>query len=457
MARKKRDNEWSAKDIAYLEKHYTDGTHKVLLKRFPNRTWESIMCKARTMGFSGQRKIRMDEWENWEIQYLKDNYTYKDKKTILGNLNHRTWAGILQKATSMGLVRTNFWVKSEIVYLIENYETEPIEDLLKKFPGRTWSAIQLKATRNGAPSRSKGGEHSWAKWEIDYLRKHYAKERKEIIMLALAGRTWASIHAQAHLMGATGRHKPKEKGGHSWAKWEDEYILQNYMVESGTNMKIALPDRTWVAIKGRARTILGLKRPQSIGSRKYSANHDFFKTWSHDMAYILGFMYADGNLCIHHRKSCNGLIYTVNFTQKHPAILYEIKNKLKYSGTIYFHEIIDKYGARGVHNLTITSQTMFEDLKNLGVQERKSLIMAFPTCVPDEFMGDFIRGYFDGDGCVRHLSQTHLDCHFCSGSKEYLIGLENWLRNEAYLSEKEVKLNKNFIIYYITKTWGRYI
>ena len=28
--------------------------------------------------------------------------------------------------------------------------------------------------------------------------------------------------------------------------------------------------------------------------KKY--NKDFFKTWSSDMAYILGFMYADGNI-----------------------------------------------------------------------------------------------------------------------------------------------------------------
>ena len=33
---------------------------------------------------------------------------------------------------------------------------------------------------------------------------------------------------------------------------------------------------------------------QSANSRKYRINQDYFKTWSHNMAYILGLWYADG-------------------------------------------------------------------------------------------------------------------------------------------------------------------
>lgn len=39
---------------------------------------------------------------------------------------------------------------------------------------------------------------------------------------------------------------------------------------------------------------------QSANARKYRINQDYFKTWSHNMAYILGLWYADG--CIYGGK-----------------------------------------------------------------------------------------------------------------------------------------------------------
>jgi len=33
---------------------------------------------------------------------------------------------------------------------------------------------------------------------------------------------------------------------------------------------------------------------------KYQINSDFFKTWTQEMAYVLGFITADGSLEMHH-------------------------------------------------------------------------------------------------------------------------------------------------------------
>lgn len=44
---------------------------------------------------------------------------------------------------------------------------------------------------------------------------------------------------------------------------------------------------------------------------------------------------------------------------------------------------------------------MCEDLSRLGAITNKSLNLKFPDkIIPEKFMRDFIRGYFDGDGCV---------------------------------------------------------
>jgi 5'-3' exonuclease len=54
-----------------------------------------------------------------------------------------------------------------------------------------------------------------------------------------------------------------------------------------------------------------------------SLNHDFFKKWSPEMAYVLGFITADGNLNVGRRGNC---YLEINSTDK--DILEKIKSAL---------------------------------------------------------------------------------------------------------------------------------
>ena len=60
---------------------------------------------------------------------------------------------------------------------------------------------------------------------------------------------------------------------------------------------------------------------------------------------------------------------------------------------------------------------------------QKSLILTFPThdIVPKELMRHFIRGYFDGDGCITLRHNVHSITQYVSiiGTKEFLEGLLN--------------------------------
>lgn len=62
---------------------------------------------------------------------------------------------------------------------------------------------------------------------------------------------------------------------------------------------------------------------RAIGSwkRKYNITEDYFKTWSNNMAYILGFIAADG--VIPKENQC------VSISQKESYILEDIKKELK--------------------------------------------------------------------------------------------------------------------------------
>jgi hypothetical protein len=128
------------------------------------------------------------------------------------------------------------------------------------------------------------------------------------------------------------------------------------------------------------------KRPFGHWKRQYELNEDYFKTWSKTMAYILGFFTADGVVAKSTPSIC--------FAQKEKGILEQIKKEIN------TQQPIIQNSKTGVYLLTINSKVMKDDLIKLhGINPNKSLNIKFPY-VPDEYMSHFVRGYFDGDGCI---------------------------------------------------------
>ncbi len=127
------------------------------------------------------------------------------------------------------------------------------------------------------------------------------------------------------------------------------------------------------------------------------------------MSYVLGFIGADGNICH------SGRAHTLHIACDDKDIIEKIKLILNYEGSTY-------QKARGngkiSYSLRICDQTIFEDLKKLGVTERKSLTFT-PKKIPKSLVRHFIRGYFDGDGSVylrspRYKSKLVVDFYTAS-------------------------------------------
>lgn len=156
---------------------------------------------------------------------------------------------------------------------------------------------------------------------------------------------------------------------------------------------------------------------QSQNSRKYNINQDFFKTWSRDMAYIFGFWCADG--CIY-----GGKMFDITLHKKDKYILKKIAEKLQYEGNLY--DYVDRQASR----INFSCKVIYNDLVKLGGKENKSMDLDFPN-VPDEFLPDFIRGYFDGDGCIMNLKNNRLNSAFTCGSKKFLDKLLKVLKEKA--------------------------
>ena len=134
-------------------------------------------------------------------------------------------------------------------------------------------------------------------------------------------------------------------------------------------------------------------------------NTNFFNKWSSEMAYVLGFIYADG--CIGRRLNY------FSISQKETEILEKIKKILQAEHNIdYYPEHQD------LHHLVIGNKKMVDRLLKLGVTPSKSLVIKFPE-VPNEYKNDFIRGYFDGDGSI-FLNSGRWVVSFLSGSEKFI-------------------------------------
>lgn len=161
-------------------------------------------------------------------------------------------------------------------------------------------------------------------------------------------------------------------------------------------------------------------------SRKLNAG--FFKIWSSKMAYVLGFFAADGNLTVNPRGS-----HYIEFNSCDRESIEAIKNSINSS-----HKIAERTRKsiwKPSYRIQLGSKEMFKDLIKLGMKLRKSNDLNFPN-VPIIYLADFIRGYFDGDGCV-HLGKYErndrpnpswvFSTRFTSGSKNFLKGLRQSL------------------------------
>lgn len=156
---------------------------------------------------------------------------------------------------------------------------------------------------------------------------------------------------------------------------------------------------------------------QSQNARKWRINQDYFKTWSRNMAYILGLWFADG--CIY-----SGKMFDITLHTKDKYILKQIAKELEYEGNLY--DYVDKQAAR----INFSCVVIYNDIVALGGCESKSKVIQFPN-IPKEYLSDFIRGYFDGDGSVMRIKGNRLNSAFTCGSKKFLDSLLQILKDEA--------------------------
>ncbi|MGD0977287.1 MAG: LAGLIDADG family homing endonuclease [Minisyncoccia bacterium] len=163
-------------------------------------------------------------------------------------------------------------------------------------------------------------------------------------------------------------------------------------------------------------------------------NKEFFNKWSNEMAYVLGFICSDGYVY----RNPRGSNY-LGFISTDKEIIEKIKKTLNSNHKIGFKDkSAQNKNWKKSYVLQIGGKQLVNKLKEFGIVQNKSLTIKFPD-VPKKYIGAFVRGYFDGDGCAHFKQYFKKDRNkfnwvfttdFTSGSKKFLIGL--WKNVKTY-------------------------
>lgn len=261
----------------------------------------------------------------------------------------------------------------------------------------------------------------WSQKELEILKKFYPQTRVKDLVKMFPNRTKATIATKALSL-----HLPSAK---LWQPEEND-ILRKYFTETSEEKLLKfLPKRSWLAILAQGERLL-LKR--KTDKPRLKINEDYFKKWSSNMAYILGFILSDGCIVKSKRKGhSDSLKFGIYF--KDIDILEKIKRSLKSK-----HKISRSADA---FHLSIASQIIVDDLKSLGVTYRKSLSEHVPK-IPKVFIRDFIRGFVDGDGSVKIDKSGYPNLAVYGGEQIIKFIRDNFLKSFDIYS-KMLRLTNN--------------
>ena len=189
---------------------------------------------------------------------------------------------------------------------------------------------------------------------------------------------------------------------------QKDFILENYKNGKSINFIAKEIGISWDTVK---RFLL---KEQDLSSL-------FEKVDNYKTAYWLGFLYADGSI----RSGTRNEI-SLDLKEEDLEIIKTFHSFCNNKNNIREH-IIKRNGKEFKSYVSsFSNKKVKENLIKLGCTPKKSLTLEFPSeeQVPQEFLYDFMRGYFDGDGYGRYDLEKH----------KYdivILGTENFLKGAA--------------------------
>jgi intein/homing endonuclease len=167
-------------------------------------------------------------------------------------------------------------------------------------------------------------------------------------------------------------------------------------------------------------------------------NQDVFKNIdTEDKAYWLGFIFADGYI------GSNRNDFEISLQEEDKEHLLKFNDFMEYDGLNVKERAINLKGKEyKAYRWSAKNKKLHEDLEDKGCIPKKSLVLKFPNIEifsSKDLVRHFIRGYFDGDGCITYKDKEHTTvCISVLGTSEFL----NELQKNANISYKLSNNNK---------------
>ena len=160
-------------------------------------------------------------------------------------------------------------------------------------------------------------------------------------------------------------------------------------------------------------------------------NTIFNKIDTEEKAYWLGFLYADGSVSSFPRNTIELSLQLLDANH-----LDKFKSFLNSSNNIKLDFKVKRC------RFSVCNKQFKTDLIKNGCTPKKSLILTFPSenIVPKNLQRHFIRGYFDGDGCLSHTYSDTKKKRFTISTS--MLGTKNFCKSvKKILQENKISCN----------------
>ena len=375
--------------------------------------------------------IKIRNYTNEQIEYITENYNNMTVKEIAIALN-KSEGSVSNAARKLGLLKQSHkpWSNEEIEYLKNNYIQKTSEEIAK-YLGRTVHSINAERDRLNLIRNE-----NWKNEEINFLKNNFHSMTHEEIGKVL-NRTTQAITAKCFDLDLYKKELP-------WTDEDLEFVKNNFM-EMKTSDIAKILNRTPSAIEIKAHR-MGLKK------YPYTCDYHYFdEIDTEEKAYWLGFLTADG--WINKREDNNAGVTGIELQY---GDINHLKKFNKSIGGNY--QITDRWRTCSLSKdktkkyhmccIRIFSITMYNSLVKLGFTNNKSFDFYIPK-LEDKLIKHYIRGYFDGDGCLCFTNQSfHIT--FVTASKQLNNDIAIILKhnNFNFVEDKYIN-NFNTVMYRI--------
>lgn len=227
--------------------------------------------------------------------------------------------------------------------------------------------------------------------------------------------------------------RKQSTGAIIWSEDQKQYIKQEYVDKDRTLKSLA----SEFNVQPQAiRNLLRKMNVEIINKkiRNYPRNSNYFTNIdSSEKAYWLGFMYADGTVSSKTNTIALGL-KDQEHVEKFKQAIGAYNNKISVVTDNRFSQPCIMY------DFSIRDSQLHDDLIAWGCVSNKSYVeeLRMPN-INSEYIWDFLRGFFDGDGCITWSKNNNRYTISWTGNKYFLQDIRKLCQKDKVSIEQNVK------------------